>query len=71
MLTDGRGTTYDLVSDRQFFGDENADATMSHNPASCIITFDTPITWLEDTEVLDLAERVKQYQRLATIVDHA
>ena len=62
FVTDGRGTGCRIVSDLAFFGDGLAEASMRVNPASCVVTFDHPSAYLEDEEILEIAERIKAYQ---------
>ena len=64
--TDGRGTGFRIVSDRTFFDDDLAEDSMRFNPASCVVTFDDPPYYLEDAEILEIAERIRAYQIEAT-----
>ena len=60
--TDGRDTPYQIMCDRTFFDDDLADASMRLNPASCVVAFDLDMAYLEDVEILEIAERIKAYQ---------
>jgi len=62
FTTDGRGTGCRIVSDLAFFDDSLAEASMRVNPASCVVTFDGPLAYLEDVEILEIAERIKAHQ---------
>jgi hypothetical protein len=58
FVTDGRGTGCRIVSDLAFF-DEVRDG---ESEAGCVIEFDRPLAYLEDEEILEIAERIKAYQ---------
>ena len=69
FTTDGRGgdsgtggTPCRIVSDRAFFDDDFAEASMRVNPASCVVTFDHPLAYLEDEEIIEIAERIKAHR---------
>ena len=57
--TDGRETPYRIVSDREFFNDGFSEASRDD---ACIVVLDRPMDWLEDTEILEMAERVRSFQ---------
>ena len=58
FVTDGRGTGCRIVSDLAFF-DEVRDG---ESEAGCVIEFDRRVAYLEDEEILEIAERIKAYQ---------
>tara|TARA_R100000306_G_scaffold61314_2_gene63519 strand:+ start:718 stop:960 length:243 start_codon:yes stop_codon:yes gene_type:complete len=58
FVTDGRGTGCRIVSDLAFF-DEVRDGESADG---CVIEFDHPLAYLEDEEILEIAERIKAYQ---------
>ena len=60
--TEERGTPYRIVSDRTLFDDDLAEGSMELNPASCVVAFDYPANYLEDAEILEIAERIKAHQ---------
>jgi len=62
FMTDGRGTGCRIVSDLAFFDDDFAEASMRVNPASCVVTFDHRVAYLEDEEIIEIAERIKARQ---------
>ena len=60
--TDERGTGFRIVSDRTFFDDDLAEDSMRVDPSSCVVVFDRPLVYLEDEEILEIAERLKARQ---------
>ena len=62
FTTDGRGTGCRIVSDLAFFDDDLAEDSMRFHPANCVVVFDRPLAYLEDEEILEIAERLKARQ---------
>ena len=56
-LTNERETPYRLISDHEFFADDMAEASP---PNSLIVAFDHPVHYIEDQEILGLAEEIKK-----------
>ena len=62
FTTDGRGTGWRIFSNRTFFDDDLAEDSMRVDPSSCVVVFDRPLVYLEDEEILEIAERLKARQ---------
>ena len=52
FVTDGRGTGCRIVSGLAFF----------HDSASRVVTFERPLDYLADEEIIEIAERIKAHQ---------
>tara|TARA_Y100000310_G_scaffold229058_1_gene231415 strand:- start:131 stop:337 length:207 start_codon:yes stop_codon:yes gene_type:complete len=55
FVTEERETPYRVLTDRQFFADDIADA----QPTGYIVAFNHPIHYLEDQEILGLANHIR------------